>query len=80
VQRLVPTGSGFIKVIGYEANVQIQVCETHPPFLHLKTPKLSNNFTVHAISTINDRSTQCSMVVTSLLVTADDDKIYLNGY
>lgn len=53
VQKLIPTVIGFIKVIGFESNVQISVCETHPPFLHLKTPKMSINFTAHAVSTIN---------------------------
>jgi hypothetical protein len=60
--------------------VQASICETHPPFLHLKTPQSSNNFTVIAHSTLNGVSTLCSLPLTSIMVIADDDVIYSNGY
>jgi len=60
--------------------VQVSTCETHPPFLHLKTPQSSNNFTVIAQSTLNGVSTLCSLPLKSIMVIADDDSIYPNGY
>ena len=60
--------------------MQISVCDTHPPFLRLKAPTSSAKFTIHAISTLNQISTQCTLSVESVMVTVDDDKIYVNGY
>lgn len=37
-QRLLAMQVGFIKVTAFESTVQISACETHPPFLHLKSP------------------------------------------
>lgn len=77
---LVPLTVGFVKVDAAQAMVQISQCETHPPFLYLKAPQFSNEFTVNAISVINGISSTCSLKLKSILVEADDDNVYLNGY
>lgn len=79
-QRLIPTVVGFVKVVATEESVRVDVCETHPPFLHLKAPNPSANFTIHAKSTLNQGSTHCELHVQTVMVPADDDHIYPNGY